>query len=241
MVQRGRSGAAEDERDRQVLGWVARFPGVTAELIACRFGVSRQRANARLRRLEAAGLVIRRGDFFQELYVSVTRRGFTALGLPRRRPPAGTHGRHEQLVEAWLVVHLELAGARVMTRREMRDDDVAAYSLAIRRPQRAAQMHLPVAVVLDGDRPIAVDIAWNARPFDPVVRAYTTARYAEVWFLVSEPHTAARIMRSIRKHRLPKPPAGLTYPWCPDLVVKPWPSLDDDRRAAVLAALSSRP
>ena len=56
----GRAGWEVDEaaRDLEVVAWVARFRFVTAELLARRLVVSVQRANARVRRLEHAGLVV---------------------------------------------------------------------------------------------------------------------------------------------------------------------------------------
>src|SRR4051812_36040877 len=42
-------------RDLEVLRWVARFRFVTGRAVAERFGVSLQRSNARLRRLEPLG------------------------------------------------------------------------------------------------------------------------------------------------------------------------------------------
>jgi hypothetical protein len=54
LVAHARGGSAEDPRDREVLAWIARFRFVDAGVLAGRFGVSRQRMNARPRRLEAA-------------------------------------------------------------------------------------------------------------------------------------------------------------------------------------------
>ena len=113
----------EAAKDEAVLRWVERFRFVTAELVARRFGVSCQRANARLRRLEKVGLVgSEQRHVCEARAVFVTGRGATVLGVPRRRPPrTGVQREHELAIVA-LAIEVELAGAwaRVLTDRECR-------------------------------------------------------------------------------------------------------------------------
>jgi hypothetical protein len=76
-------------RDMELLGWVERFRFVTPEQIATRFGVSWQRANARVRRLERVGLLgTERSHVSQPRAVFVT--GRHDAGRHARRSSAGT-------------------------------------------------------------------------------------------------------------------------------------------------------
>jgi hypothetical protein len=76
----------EARRDVAALAWIGRFRFVTPEALAERLGVSWQRANARVWRLERLGLVgCSREHVSQPRAVFVTGRGFELLGQPRRR------------------------------------------------------------------------------------------------------------------------------------------------------------
>jgi DNA-binding MarR family transcriptional regulator len=139
-VVRGRRGAVEAARDREWLRWIGRFRFVTAGLLAERFGVSVQQANARVRRLAAAGLVIRSaGAVGQAHVVALTRTGARQVGLPERRAPRGDAQREHELSLVALVGELEaqLAGHHgllVWTERECRQRQALGlgdYSLAV--------------------------------------------------------------------------------------------------------------
>jgi hypothetical protein len=110
-------------RDEAVLRWVERFRFVTAELVAERFGVSVQRANARLRRLERVGLLASRQRHACEARaVFVTARGAQLLGAPRRRAPRVDVQREHELAIVAMVIELETSrlDCRVLTDRECR-------------------------------------------------------------------------------------------------------------------------
>jgi hypothetical protein len=57
MVGRQRWEQRDTDRDVEMLVWISRFRFVTAEVVGERFGIAVQRARARLKRLEAAGLL----------------------------------------------------------------------------------------------------------------------------------------------------------------------------------------
>jgi DNA-binding MarR family transcriptional regulator len=121
----GRAGweREETERDMEVLAWLGRFRFVTAKAVAEQFGVSWQRANARLRRLERAGLVgFERAHVSQARAVFLTARGARLLGWERHRAPRPEmHREHEEAI-VWIVVRLERRDpeTRVLTERECR-------------------------------------------------------------------------------------------------------------------------
>ncbi len=89
----------EQEFDRALIGWAARFAFVTAALLAERWGVSEQRMRARLRRLERGGLVRRqRGGPNEPTRVVVTEAGASLVGLTVRTPRGGEPLGHELAV-----------------------------------------------------------------------------------------------------------------------------------------------
>lgn len=136
-----------------MLRWVGRFRFVTDELLADRFGVSRQQMNLRVRRLAAAGLVARTGPPMQPRLTMLTRRGARAVDLPVRRAPRTDQQRAHELALVWLVIQLERAGdVLVRTERECRaleaEGDVR-YSVPVLRAGRAEERRWP-DVVLEG-------------------------------------------------------------------------------------------
>jgi DNA-binding MarR family transcriptional regulator len=113
----------ETRRDLEVLAWIGRFRFVTAEALAMRLGVSVQRANARVRRLERLRLVGgERQHVSQARAVFLTGKGHKLLGWERRRAPrAEVHREHEAAI-VWLVTQYERRrpDERVLTERECR-------------------------------------------------------------------------------------------------------------------------
>src|ERR1700742_4943476 len=79
----------EEDLDRELVSWAARFAFVTAGLLAERWGVSEQRMRTRLRRLEQSGyLRRRRGGPNEPVRVVVTEAGAALVGLVVRTPQA---------------------------------------------------------------------------------------------------------------------------------------------------------
>jgi DNA-binding PadR family transcriptional regulator len=117
----------ERDFDRELMRWMTRFAFTTASVLSERWGVSEQRMRARLRRLEAAGLIERRREGPREpARVVVTERGGAELGLSVRTARARESLGHE-LAIIKRVVAIERhfaehgpAGARVLTERDMR-------------------------------------------------------------------------------------------------------------------------
>jgi hypothetical protein len=111
----------EAGKDELLLRWVGRFRFVTAELVARRFGVSVQRARARLRRLEGVGMMGAEQRFRSEARAYfVSAKGAAELGLPRRRRPRVDVQRAHELLIVGLAVDLELRGCQVLSERDCR-------------------------------------------------------------------------------------------------------------------------
>jgi hypothetical protein len=123
LVGRAKWEREESDRDLEVMAWIGRFRFVTAKAVADQFGVSWQRANARLRRLERARLVgFERAYVSQARAVFLTGRGALLLGWERHRAPRPeTHRKHEEAI-VWLVTRLERRDrdTGVLTERECR-------------------------------------------------------------------------------------------------------------------------
>src|SRR4051794_21101919 len=100
QVGRRRWEVEATARDVELLWWISRFRFVSADLVAVRFGISVQRSRARLRRLEALGLLGSwRSHVSEHKAVWITRKGCALLGQPRRRPPQPTVARdHEDTI-----------------------------------------------------------------------------------------------------------------------------------------------
>ena len=153
----------EQQRDEELLAWLARFRFVTATILETRFGVSERMCRRRLARLEAGGFVVshQAHQAAPKLY-AVGPAGRTLLGAGQRRAPRwDTQATHE-LAIGRLVAELETAhpNARVLTERDCRraeTDGLATYSVACIRDG------LPVRrwpdVVTEGERErVAVEI-----------------------------------------------------------------------------------
>jgi hypothetical protein len=127
----------EQDFDRELMLWIARFAFATAGLLCERWGVSEQRMRARLRRLEEAGVIRRRREGPTEpSRVVVTERGAAGIGLSVRTAQAREPLGHELAIikrviaiERHFADH-DVADARVLTEREMR----RAARLEVGRP-----------------------------------------------------------------------------------------------------------
>jgi hypothetical protein len=212
---------------------------VTSRLLAARFGVSEQQANARIRRLVAAGLVSRTaGGFGQAYAVALTRRGTRVVGLPERRAPRTDAQRVHELAIVELVGRLERrlereAVGRVLTERECRERQglglgrysVAAFSAgAFREEQR-----WPDVVIEGPQRKAAFEVEFSpkgAERLRSILDAYATSAYADVCFLVTSP-AVARVVARWRSRN------GVNT-----VRVLPWIAAPDDVRSAVGDALA---
>src|SRR4051794_28139355 len=115
-----------------MLSWIARFRFVEADLLAERFERSPQQINARVRRLEAAGLIARHGTRTGEARtISVTSRGAFALGLPARKAPRTDIQREHERAIVTLVIALERnanPNRAILTERECRHREATTQS-----------------------------------------------------------------------------------------------------------------
>jgi DNA-binding MarR family transcriptional regulator len=245
----GRCGWDVDDAQRDVegLAWVGRFRFVTAQAIGERFGVSWQRANARVRRLERRGLVgCERAHVSQPRAVFLTGRGHELLGWPRRRPPRAEVQREHEAAIVALVTRLERdAGpaTRVLTERECRQlevsDRATRYSVdVLGGGQRDRRRWPDVVVELDeGRRAIEIEFApkGTAR-LRQIVGAYERSQYRETVFFVKNAALGRRIARLVgRQHSALREHLGL-----PRNVVEvlPLPELPVEERARLSSALA---
>ncbi len=197
----------ETRRDLEVLAWIGRFRFVTAEALAMRQGVSVQRANARVRRLERLGLVGgKRQHVSQARAVFLTGKGHELLGWERRRAPrAEVHREHEAAI-VWLVTQYERRRPheRVLTERECRhlervgDEhfsvEVSAIHDSVARHDRR---RWPDVVIGSGREKQAVEIEFapkGSKRLRGIVGAYAySGRYRETVFLVKNAALGRRI------------------------------------------------
>ena len=223
----------EIARDVEVLRWVERFRFVTPEQLARRFGVSWQRANARVRRLERVGLLgTERAHVSQPRAVFVTGRGCELLGLSRRRPPRAEVQRTHEAAIVDLVCDLELAGTGpVLTERDCRraqagGDRLFSVSVAL-GPGRGSGRRWP-DLVLDGPSLVAVEIELSMKaPFRlrEIVRAYTYGRVFETVVFLAGTDALTRRLQRLSRSEVPDLPASLAAQMSiADLLVAPWPA-----------------
>ena len=118
-MARERRAREQAGRDREVLGWIARFRFVDAAVLSERFDVSRQNVNGRVRRFEQAGLIARRSDAMGHgCVISATAAGLDALGLPQRKTPRTDAQVEHELALARFAARLELEDITVVVRTE---------------------------------------------------------------------------------------------------------------------------
>jgi hypothetical protein len=245
----GRCGWEVDEtrRDVEVLAWIGRFRFVTASAIGQRFGVTVQRANARVGRLEAVGLLGCERQFVsQARAVYVTGKGCELLGEPRRRAPRPDVQREHEAAIVDLVTQLELAqpGARVFTERECRrlehagaDDfsvEISALHAGTARRDRTRWPDVVVEVP-GGRRAIELEFApKGGKRLKAIVNAYTfSPRYREILFMVRSAALGRQIADLARS-------AGAIGANETKVRVLAWSGLPAEQRAALTVAIERR-
>ena len=207
----------QTRKDEELLRWVERFRFVTAELVAERFGVSWQRANARLRRLEKVGLVSTdQRHVCEARAVFVTNRAATLLGVGRRRTPRPDVQREHELLIVHLVIQAELRhpAARVLTERECRRaerDEPGRWSLADVAPSGRDRRHWPDLVVVrpDGGR-VAIEVELSLKSpqrLRSIIDSHLNlSTFDAVRYFVRDPAVARRLCAIV----------DLTPPWLDD-------------------------
>lgn len=117
---RARAARRITARDEEILAWLSRQRFATAEQVAARFGIGRNRCARRLGELAAAGLLGRSQPFLAPSVYLVTLSGLAVARaqLPAPKVDVRTF-RHDRGL-AGLVVAYELEGATTITERELR-------------------------------------------------------------------------------------------------------------------------
>ena len=204
LVRRRSRETSEAQRDREVLLWIARFRFVTAEVLAERFGVSHQRMNVRLRRLEQAGLVTtHRSEPTQARAVFLTGIGARRLGVRIRRAPRPDAHRVHELAVVSLATRLELdpAAPAVLSERECRGleaDKRGRFSADLRERDGTLGRRWPDLVLRHADGTlVAVEIEFSSKAPERLRRIVAGLAQAhwfgDVHFLVREAPLAQRI------------------------------------------------
>jgi hypothetical protein len=199
----------EGRRDLEVLAWVGRFRFVTAQAIGERFGLSWQRANARVRRLERLGLVgCQREHVSQARAVFLTGRGHELLGWPRRRAPRAQVQREHEAAIIWLVTRLERdpgADVRVLTERECRRreaDGRVRYSVEVL--DGASRRRWPDVVVERGGERRAVEIEFapkGSSRMAAIVAGYEGSAYSDALFFVGSAALGRRLAHVVAEQQ----------------------------------------
>jgi hypothetical protein len=212
-----------------------------------RVGATRERANARARRLEAAGLLgLERQFVSQARAVFVTGKGFELLGQPRRRAPRPAVQREHEEAIVDLVTRLELAqpDATVLTERDCRRLEHAGTNrFSVEIPalrstgDRRDRTRWPDAVVevTGGRRAIEFEFsAKGGRRLKAIVNAYTfSPRYRETLFMVRSAALGRQIAELARS-------AGAMSGNRTKVRVLAWTGLPAGERAALAEALDGR-
>ena len=221
----------EARRDVEVLAWIGRFRFVTAEAIGERFGVSWQRANARVRRLERLALVgCAREHVSQPRAVFLTGRGHELLGQPRRRAPRAQVQRDHEAAIVWLVTQLEReadGAVRVLTERECRGLEFSGNGLRYSITLDDGARRWADVVVEYGGRRRAIEIEFapkGTRRLAQIVAAYQLSEYDDVFFFVRNAALGRRI-------------GALTYG--PRVHVLAWPDLPEHERKRLTRAFTA--
>ena len=235
----------ETQRDVEVLAWVGRFRFVTAQAIGRRFGLSWQRANARVRRLERLGLFgCERAHVSQARAVFLTSRGHELLGWPRRRPPRAQMQREHEHAIVKLVTDLEtqsLDGVVVLTERECRQREAAGvlqrYSVEVYGTDARDRRRWPDVVIERAGGREAIEIEFapkGTRRLRQIVAAFESSRYEQVTFMVKDAALGRRIQRASTGPSALQNHLGLGG--CAVAVV-PWTGLPAEQRTMLLSKL----
>jgi hypothetical protein len=241
----GRAAWERDQavRDLELLWWIGRFRFVTADAIGERFGISLQRANSRVRRLEKLRLVETwQRSVCEPRAVFLTGRTMELLGQPRRRAPRPDMQREHEAAIVWLCSQLEREQpeAEVRTERECRRREraeVERYSVEVfGGGYRSDRRRWPDIVVEHQEHRTAVEIEFAAKGrarLERIVNGYVSSCYDEVVFYV----------RAVAVGRVLRELVWKSSPWSPlfgepKLVrIEPWlelgPARQDTFRAAV--------
>ncbi len=223
-----------------MLEWLARFRMVDAGVLGERFGVSRQQVSARLRKLEAAGLVVRRAESTTRSWtVAATRRGQGVLGLERLRPPGSDRERDHDLALARFVAVRERAGETALrTEREARALErtgvAGRFSADVADPGRGQMRRWPDLVLDASAGRVAIELELSVKSAERLRRilaGYLLATwFAEVRLFFCAPHVGRALERAVLHARAHTPSVLFAGGAQPTLTVAPWPLLPWDEQ-----------
>jgi DNA-binding MarR family transcriptional regulator len=197
------------ERDIKILRWLSGFGGATANQIARRFRAGYSYTARRLTQLRAAGLLSRERFLYHRggLY-AVTAEGLAVIGADLPVPELSLSAAVHDLAVTDAAIDAELAGEKVITKRQMQALEVVAgaddliYAVGLADGDR----HFPDLVLerVDGRWAVEVEVT-DARTelLEAILRAYAGAEHlAGVIYRVAPTVHADRIQRAAAAHEL---------------------------------------
>jgi hypothetical protein len=207
------AGAPRPCRDRELLRYVGRHGAVSIEHVMAALGVGRTAAYRRVAACVERGLLERLPLLRREPSLLVaTRDGlrYAGLGLPVAVVSPGS-------VEHWLrcasvafVLGARYGHERILTERELRvaerieGEPIASAKLG-ELPSGHPRLHRPDLAVLDGERPIAIEVELTPkapRRLEQLIRAWRRASWvAEVRYLCPPGAPWRAVERAIAKTR----------------------------------------
>jgi len=198
-------------RDIEMLRWIGRLRFAEASQVALRFAMDERNAYRRLRGLVARELIVHQRVFhaIPGVYRS-THSGLVAagLGLPRPRLDIRTYVHDRAAASVTIELEREFGPTAIRTERELRSHDAGESDrprYAVRRGYERGRrgLHFPdLAIELDGQRPLAVEIeltAKGARRLDSIVRAYVGGRHLDSVRYYAAPAALAGVARAVER------------------------------------------
>jgi len=190
------------DRDLEILGWLARFRGATAQQVGQRFSMGYSRVSRRLSQLGADGLVTLERVLHRRpgVYL-VTAKGQTIAGidLPVAALVAGAYQHDLAVVD--VAIAAELADTQVITQRQMQTLEVTGGGdllYAVELPDR--ERHFPDLVLERDDGRWALELEITdvrSELLEAILRAYAGAPHLTgVIYRVAPAVHADRIQRA---------------------------------------------
>lgn len=206
-------GDACRNRDRELLRYVGRHGAVSIEHVMAALGVGRTAAYRRVQACAKRGLLERLPLLRAEPTLLVaTRDGlrYAGLGLPVAVVSPGSVEHWLRCASVALALGEEHGHERVLTERELRVAEriegkpIASAKLG-ELPSGHPRLHRPDLAVLDGERPIAIEVELtpkSPRRLEQILRAWRRASWvAEVRYLCPPGAPWRAVERAIAKTR----------------------------------------
>jgi hypothetical protein len=176
----GRRSERINDRDLEVLRFLARFGTVPRSALALRFATGRSVGFERERRLRRAGLIeTSRGPTDHDRLLLATSLGLRACGRPDlrvARPSPATVG-HETTL-ARIGARLELGGEEVLSEREILARERAEGARIFSAALAGSRVHRADLLRMEAGRPEAIEVELSvkgAARLDAILRAWRFA------------------------------------------------------------------